>query len=123
MTCNGFTDLAEAPLEELERELAAGDGATYAQRLRDDAIVVLPERVLDKAETIAEIDAAGGWDAFAIDGVREHPLGEDSALVTYRFHAHRGAFEYSAWLSSVYARDEQEWKLVLHQQTPLEGGG
>ena len=120
MTTNGITDLTKAPLEEFERELAAGDGATYAHRLREDAIVVVPQRVLDKAETIAEIDAAGGWDAFTIDEVREELLGEDSALVSYRFQAHRGAFEYSAWLSSVYTRGEDGWKLLLHQQTPLE---
>jgi len=120
MTSNGITDLAEAPLEEFERELAAGDGATYAHRLREDALVVVPQRVLDKAETIAEIDAAGGWDGFEIDRVREDLLSEDSAVVTYRIQAHRGAFEYSAWLSSVYTRDADGWRLLLHQQTPLD---
>ncbi|MGD9734644.1 MAG: DUF4440 domain-containing protein [Solirubrobacterales bacterium] len=120
MNPHSTADLAKGPLRELERELAAGDGATYARRLREDAIVIVPSRALDKAETITEIDNAGGWDGFTIDQVREESLAADSAIVTYRFQAHRGSFEYTAWLSSVYTREADEWKLLLHQQTPLE---
>ncbi len=121
MAADDPADAATGPLVELERELAGGDGATYSRRLDPDAIVIVPNRALDKAEAINEIDAAGGWDGFSIDDPREERLAKDVAFVTYRFSGHRGAFEYEAHLSSIYRRDANggEWKLLLHQQTPL----
>lgn len=120
MAAENLAGTATGPLVELERELAEGDGATYGRRLDPEAIVVIPNRALDKSETVAEIDAAGGWDGFAINDAREERLAQEVALVSYRFRGHRGAFEYDAWMSSVYRRDDEgDWKLILHQQTPL----
>jgi hypothetical protein len=104
----------------LERELAGGDGSTYRRLLREDAVVIVPGRALDKAEAIQEIDEAGGWDGFDLADLREERLGADAALVTYRFTGHRGVFEYDALLSSVYTCGaDGDWLLLHHQQTPL----
>ena len=109
-----------AALVDIEHELAGGDGETYRRRLRDEAVVIVPGERLDKEATCAAIDAAGGWDEFSIEGATAVPLGADSALLTYRFSGRRGDFQYAALLSSAYVREDGEWKLAFHQQTPLE---
>jgi ketosteroid isomerase-like protein len=103
----------------MERELAAGDGETYKRLLAEDATVIVPGQVLGKEATADAIDAAGGWDRFAIEDEVEVQLTDDVALITYRFTGARGDFEYDAQLTSVYRRDPDGRRhLVLHQQTP-----
>lgn len=110
----------EQRLFAIERELAGGDGETYGRHLREDAVVIVPGESLDREGTIAAIDRAGGWDAFEITDQRAVQLGEDAALLTYRFGGARGDFHYAATLSSAYVRGRDgEWKLAFHQQTPL----
>jgi len=46
----------------IERELADGDGSAYLERLCDDAVVVLPGRVLDKEGTATVMGRAPSWD-------------------------------------------------------------
>ncbi len=104
----------------IEHELADGDGSAYRRHLREDAIVIVPGRALDRDATIAAMDASPGWDSFSIVDERLLPLGGDAALLTYRFRGRRGESEYEAILSSTYARDDGAWKLVFHQQTPLQ---
>jgi hypothetical protein len=105
----------------IESELAAGDGAAYRRHLRDDAVVIVPGEVLDRDSTTAAMDASPGWDEFALEDETVVPLGEDSALLSYRFSGRRGDLDYAAILSSAYVMtDEGEWKLAFHQQTPIE---
>jgi hypothetical protein len=110
-------DLLQALLT-LERELAAGTGATYRARLLDEAIVVVPGARLTAAETIAAMDASDGWDRFAMDDARVAAIGPDTAVLSYTFVGERGTVRYAATMSSVYVRRDGEWKLGLHQQTP-----
>ncbi len=111
----------QGELLEIERELASGDGATYRRHLRDDAHVIVPGQRLDKPTTAAAMDESPGWDSFEIEGATVLPVGEAGALLTYRYGGSRGGEEtYAAEMTSVYERDpDGEWKLVLHQQTPL----
>ena len=104
----------------LERELAAGDGETYRRLLTADARVVVPGQALTKDETAQAMDASPGWDTFTLDDEAVIPLGEDAALLTYRFSGRRGSdFEYTALMGSVYVRGNDGWRMVFHQQTPL----
>lgn len=108
-------------LLEIERELAAGDGTVYRRHLREDALVIVPGKVLDRADTAAAMDASPGWDDFSIQAERLLPLGADAATIAYRFHGRRGEFGYDAEMASTYVRDDDgNWRLVLHQQTPAE---
>ena len=111
----------------IERELAAGDGATYRRHLNGDAIVVVPGAKLDTEGTIAAMDASPGWDRFEFAEPSFRRLADDAALLSYRFEGWRADSHYAAILTSVYARDEGDgaWKLASHQQTPIEeeGGG
>jgi hypothetical protein len=120
MSPNADAQLTDGLLRELEQELAAGDGATYGRRLSEGAIAIVPTRVLDKVEMVMAVDEAGGWDGFSLENEREERLGPDAALISDRFSGHRGAYEYTAQFSSVYVREDGDWLLLLHQQTPLE---
>lgn len=105
----------------IEHELAAGDPDAYRRHLRDDAVVIVPAEVLDKELTIAAVEASPGWEEFSIEGETVVLLGDDAALVTYRFNGRRSDLDYAAFLSSAYVRSEGgEWKLAFHQQTPIE---
>lgn len=109
----------EETLSAIERELAAGGGDAYRRRLADEAVVIVPGARLGKEECAAVVDASDGWDAFAFEQRRLVPLGDDVALLTYRFEGRRGDIGYTALVSSVYVRRGGEWRMTLHQQTPL----
>jgi hypothetical protein len=114
-------------LEQLERDgwdaLSAGPEAAagyYAHVLDDHPIMLLPGDLVitDRA---AMIQAMGGqpWASYRLQDVRVLDLGEGAGAVTYAVVAQReGSPEYSALVSSVYARRDGRWRLALHQQTP-----
>ena len=103
-----------------EHALATGRGDAYRARLAPDALVVVPGYVLDRDATIQAMDASPGWDAVDLAGASARALGADGAVLTYTFTGRRGDDEYRAVLSSAYARRDGDWKLILHQQTPLD---
>jgi hypothetical protein len=104
----------------IERELADGDGSTYVRRLSDDAVVVIPGRVLDKPATVAVMGELPAWDGHEFRNGRLQMLDEDKAILTYRFEGRRGYERYDAVLSSTYVREHGgDWELAFHQQTPL----
>ncbi len=102
----------------IEHELGAGPGDAYRRHLADDAVVVVPGAVLDREACAAAIDESPGWEEREISDARTIELAPDSAVLTYRWRSRRGATTYRAVMSSVYARRDGQWRLVLHQQTP-----
>ena len=106
-------------LLEIERTLGGGDGDAYRAHLTDDAVVVVPGAAITKEQCAHAIDATPGWDEFDISDDRLIELTPDSALVTYRWKSSRGDETYEALMSSVYVKSGGEWKLALHQQTPV----
>jgi hypothetical protein len=108
-------------LLDLDRRLATGDGDTYRELLDAEATVVIPGDVLDRAATVAAMDASPGWDTVELTDASAVALGSDAALVTYTFTARRADQEYRALLSSAYVRREGGWRMAFHQQTPLAG--
>lgn len=107
---------------EMERELAAGDGAAYERHLSKDAVVVVPGATLDKAATVAAMNESPGWLSFEFEDERIVEVTDDVAILSYRFSGSREDEEYVAALTSVYRREEDGWRLVLHQQTPMSEG-
>lgn len=120
--------IAVQTLIELEKrgwEALASDGDAardfYRSRLADEAVMVFPGgRIVEgKAEILDSMDAQP-WDSFEIEEPRVIAPAEDTGVVVYRVTAKRpGQDEYAALISSVYTRREGDWKLVLHQQTPV----
>lgn len=117
-------------LIELERQgweaLASGRGAEfYGRVMTEDAIVVVPGMVLDRAQTLASWEGVAPWSQYRFSNERVLPLGTGAFLVTYEINASRPGDEppYHAQLTSVYvvvaASDAEDWRLAFHQQTLL----
>ena len=101
--------------------LSEGSGAEfYDAFLTDDAIMVFPFGVLDRAAAIDAMRDAPPWTGYALSDVQVMRLGEGAATLVYKATAQReGQPEYRALMSTTYERIEDEWLVKLHQQTPL----
>lgn len=102
-------------LMQIERQLATGRGAEYLDILADDAVVVVPGAVLDKALCVAAMDESPGWDEVTLE-TPQVVEGDGFASVVYRFTGTRGDSTYRATLASTYRLPER--MMILHQQTP-----
>jgi hypothetical protein len=113
-------------LEDLERDgwTALTQGGAAARQFYDRVLDTSPGMLLpgglvltDRAVMLQSMGDSP-WDSFELDQVAvSHPT-QDTGLVTYGAVAHRGDQEYSALMSSLYARRGDDWRLVFHQQTP-----
>jgi hypothetical protein len=92
----------------------------YASVLRDDAVMLFPGgRRIDGRELILESIGLQPWETFRIENPQVVVLTSSSATVVYRVTAQRkGSQPYVALVSSTYVHD-RNWKLVVHQQTPV----
>lgn len=109
-------------IEDLERRgweaLSGPVGAKfYADLMTDAGLMVFPGLTLDKRATIRAIAGERPWSWFRLEDVRVVEVG-DMAVVTYRATSQREEDEYRARMSSVFARVDGRWRLVLHQQSP-----
>jgi uncharacterized protein (TIGR02246 family) len=117
-----------AAIESLERAgwdaLSGTDGAAfYADLMADDGLMVFPGMVMDKAESLRAIAGASPWLTFELRDLRVIEATPDTAVVTYRATAQRsGEKTYQALMTTVYARRDEQWRMVLHQQTPTPSG-
>lgn len=100
---------------EIEDRLARGRGNEYREVLAEEALVIAPGAVLDKAGCVAAMDSSPGWDDVALADARLIES-QGYASVVHRFEGVRGSTTYSATLSSTYRMPARE--LLLHQQTP-----
>ncbi|HET6435471.1 MAG TPA: nuclear transport factor 2 family protein [Xanthomonadaceae bacterium] len=108
---------------DLERGFWLEGAAFYGRHLARDALLVLPPPagVLDRAATLASLGDATRWTGVEFEARRVLAPAPGIALLVYRARAQRGgeAAAYRADCSSVYVREDDAWRLALHQQTPL----
>lgn len=101
--------------------LKAGTGRRfYAEVLTPDAVMLLPQVGL--LEHDRALDGMDGqpWSWFQLRNPQVVPLGDDAAVLTYRVQARRDFQpEYQALVSSTYVRRDGQWRMALHQQTPM----
>jgi hypothetical protein len=114
-------DTVHNTLLEIEHELGSASGDAYRRHLAEEAVVIVPGHALGHDACIAAIEQSPGWDEFEITDPRVLEVGADGALLTYRWRSRRGDAEYVALMSTVYARRDGAWRVVLHQQTPQPG--
>jgi uncharacterized protein YchJ len=116
----------EQELLDLERAAwdalsTSGEAATkyYDHVLADDVLMLFPGGMVidDRAQVVASMEHAS-WKSFELTDERVLPLGDSAAIVAYRATADRGDGDYTALFNSTYVREDGEWRLVLHQQTP-----
>ena len=101
--------------------LSGGTGRRfYSGLLTEDAVMLLPQvGVLTHDQALDGMDAAP-WSWFKIRNPQVVQLADDAAVLTYRVQARRDFQpEYQALVASTYVRRGGEWKLALHQQTPM----
>jgi ketosteroid isomerase-like protein len=114
---------ADTELIQLEEGFwrAAGDPERYAAALAPDAVHVFPGMGIADRELVLEgVDRAAQWSDFSLADVRFVRLGEDAAALVYTARGERSGREpYVAAITSVYRREGDGWKLVIHQQTPV----
>jgi hypothetical protein len=116
----------EQELIELEHEgwraLCTSAGADYYRdRLARDALMAFPFGILGRDDALAAMASAEPWERYALHDVRVLALGDGAAAVVYRADAQRpGAAPFRATISSVYVREDGEWKLALHQQSVVD---
>jgi hypothetical protein len=81
--------------------------------------MVFPDTVLSRQESLSAIAGARPWSSFSLEDVHVLPVGAEGGIITYRAVAKRaGESTYDALMTSVYAKRDGAWRLVLHQQTP-----
>jgi hypothetical protein len=99
-----------------------GDTAAdfYGEVLADQVLMVLPGGMVlnDRHEALDALRAAA-WTGFELRPGIVQWLGPDAAVVVYEARARRGDDEYHALFSSTYTRQNGEWKMAVHQQTPF----
>lgn len=101
--------------------LVSGRGAEfYDAFLADEAVMALPIGILDRDACVEAIAQAEPWASFELTDVRVIVLGQESVVVAYQAKAQReGQPEYNAVMSTTYVRDDGEWLIAFHQQTPI----
>jgi ketosteroid isomerase-like protein len=114
-------------LIELERQgwralSSQGDAGQkfYASVLREDAVMLFPGGMrIDGRENILASLSSQPWESFEIESPRVVSLTHKAVVLVYRVTARRkGSPPYIALISSTYVQD-RDWKLVVHQQTPV----
>ncbi len=100
----------------------AGDGAYYAEHLAEDALLVFaePTGVLEKSDCVRIIGESPASEVrWELSDPRFVELGEGVVGLTYRGSAtpRGGSDSQRDRRSSVYRREGDRWKLVLHHVT------
>ena len=112
-----MTELAE--LWDCERGFWLDGSAHYDRHLAPDARMVFPEPagMLDVAQIMQGLDGAPRWDAVEFDAQHISRHG-DTVVLSYAATGQRqGSAPYRALWSSTYARQGDDWKLLMHQHT------
>lgn len=93
----------------------------YSSVLHDDCVMLFPGGLLLQGRgEILDSLALQAWSGFEIDDAQSVWLAPGALTLIYRVTAQReGAGPYEALVSSTYVLTDDEWKLSVHQQTPV----
>jgi hypothetical protein len=103
------------------RALSGGDPvAHYEDVLAGEVLMLLPGgMVIDDRDAVVESMQGAAWDSHDLSDERVLSLNDDTAVVAYRATARRDGTDYTALFNSTYVREGDQWKLAVHQQTPV----
>ena len=113
----------ESELLEIEERFwqSRGDTEFWATNFNDEGVIALPMGLMEKAAVLASQEDARPWSDFAIKDAHVVDLGDDVASISYTVAGRRdGESDYTAVVTSVYAKRNGEWQLMVHQQTPTD---
>lgn len=99
------------------------DGAeTFGKRLSGDAVIVFPypAGILQGQGMLEGLNATPNWRSVVMSDRVFRRRGE-TALLAYRASAERAEEDfYEALCASTYLDDDGDWRLISHQQTPVD---
>jgi Domain of unknown function (DUF4440) len=100
---------------------SAGDPGFYREYFADDGIMALSVGLMSKPQVVSAMKEASPWSTFTIDDLRFVEVGDDVTGLIYTTDATRDGPDgrYRAAVTSVYVNRGGDWRLILHQQTPL----
>jgi hypothetical protein len=91
----------------------------YASVLRKDAVMLFPGGIrIQGRENILQSLGSQPWESFQIENAQVFWLTTNATTLVYKATAQRWNQPYIALISSTYVRDP-DWKLVIHQHTPV----
>lgn len=101
---------------------SSGDQEFYRAHVAEEGLFVLSMGVMSKEDVVAAMAGAEPWESFEIGDPSWVTISDDVVGLVYEARARRGvdAGEYRASILSVYRRQDGDWQLILHQQTPLD---
>jgi hypothetical protein len=101
---------------------ATRDATYYRRHMRDDGLAVFAGSVMTKDAATASTsgDRVADWTDVRIADARVIEIADGVAALVYEGGASRGGVPYRATCSSVYARGDDGWQMVLHQQSPID---
>ena len=116
-------DLVKLEEEGWQALSSAGDAAQkfYSSLLIDDAIAIFPGGLIVKGkEKFLESIDIRPWKFFKIEQPLVISITENVKAVIYKVTARReNNNTYTAIINSTYSNFDGDWKLVVHQQTPI----
>lgn len=115
-------EIVELEKQGLQTLASQGDAGRrfYGSVLRDAVMLFGGGIVVQGRQRILDSFGATPWKSFLMENVKVIPLNENAAVVAYKVTAQReGGPPYVALIGSAYARCRGEWKLAVHQQTPV----
>lgn len=100
--------------------MVAGTAAEfYADVLTEDAVLVVPGMILDRATFISSMNREPDMRELRIEDPRVVELGAGAAVLLYRAVASLpDGGGWTSFMNSTYVRTDGGWKLAYHQQTP-----
>jgi hypothetical protein len=106
----------------IERHLWSGGKAAYRRALDDDCLLAFVATAgVSSRDSIAEQADPGRWRDLEVELEGFLQPTADVALLTYLARVVRADQQrYTARVSSGYVKRPGGWKLMFHQQTPLE---
>ena len=115
----------EPDLFALEKCFWSGDGEYYRRHLDDHCLVAFTKMTgrMSREEVARTVQDTHRWRDISLEPKGFVQPTAESALLAYECRATRGSGEkYRAVVGSGYVRRGDGWKMMFHQQTPLEDG-
>lgn len=113
----------QAHIREIEERFWTASAAAFEACVAQRAVFVLPSPagVMSRREAIEGLRSAPRWNSVELRNVTVEQPADNLATIAYEAAARRGNKPlYRALVGSVYLRDGDAWKLVFHQQTPVD---
>lgn len=106
----------------LEKRFWLDGEPAYRKHMAESAVMLFPEPVgiLVGEAILASLAEAPRWSSIDLHERKLVRAGDAMLVTAYRAEAKRDAQSYRAICSSSYAIIDGAWKIVHHQQTPIE---